>query len=121
MYSDGRQSSRSPTNSRSDTYRNGASGSDAPGRLNTRADSGPYQQRSSILESDERDDNDYEQAVYDTDEGPADTPRPTTRNEDPYVSALRYRFPNRPKTDYVYSKPAGPAGRIPLLLSYPSN
>ena len=113
MYSDGRQSTRSPTNSRSDSYRNGASVADAPGRLNPRADSGPYQRRSSILESDEREDNDYEQALYDSDEGPAETARPPAppRNEDPYVSALRYRFPNRAKSDYVYSKPAGPTSK----------
>ena len=111
MYSDGRQSPRSPTNSQSDSYRNGSSTA-APGRVNARGDSGPYQRRSSILESDEREDNDYEQAVYETDEGPTETPRPIPRNEDPYVSALRYRFPNRSKNDYVYSKPAGPTSKL---------
>lgn len=108
MYSDDRQSSRSPTNSRAGSYREGP-----VGRFTNRSDSGAYQQRSSIMEADEREDKEYDQPVYDSEDASVETPRPRPTNDDPYVSALHYRFRNRPKSDYVYSKPSGPPGRLP--------
>ncbi len=105
MSSAERQSTRSPTiTSRSDSYRDGPT-SRAAGR--------PYQQRSSITEENEREDNEYEEALDDVDEQ-SKPERPPQRSEDQYISALRYRFPNRAVTDYVYSKPVGPASMFNL-------
>jgi hypothetical protein len=101
MYSDERQSSRSPTTSRTDSYRDGP----AP-RTNGRG----YQLRSTITEQTERDDNEYEEALEDDEQARIEPP--PQRSEDQYIAALRYRFPNRPKSDYAYSKPPGPAGNF---------
>ncbi|CAF2642463.1 unnamed protein product [Rotaria sp. Silwood2] len=98
MLSAGRQSTRSPTTSQTDSY-----GAGSVPRTNGR----PYPQRSSINEENERDDNEYEPASDDIDEQER-TYRPPPRNEDPYLSALKLRFPNRPRTDYAYSRPSGP-------------
>ncbi|CAF1168232.1 unnamed protein product [Adineta steineri] len=98
MLSDERQSQRSPTTSRTGPYRDGPA---------SRATDRGYQQRSSIDEENDRD-NEYEEPSNDIDEETRNEPRPQ-RNEDPYISALRHRFPNRPKNDYSYSKPLGPS------------
>jgi hypothetical protein len=92
MYSDERHSTRSPTTSRTDSYREGPSLRPVG--------------RPSITE-DEREDNEYEQTPYNGDE-PSVADRPPPRSEDQYKSALQYRFPNRPKTDITYSRPPGP-------------
>ncbi|CAF0895467.1 unnamed protein product [Adineta ricciae] len=95
MFGDERESIRSPT-----TSRNGPMS-----RTNDRS----YQQRSSITEDTERDDNEYEEPSNDLDEQPSKIDRPPPPPQEQYISALRYRFPNRPKTDYAYSKPVAPA------------
>jgi hypothetical protein len=69
-----------------------------------------YQARSSITEENGREDNEYEEATNDLDGSPTNV-GPPQRSEDQYIAALRYRFPSRPKTDYAYSKPVGPAGK----------
>ncbi|CAF2080458.1 unnamed protein product [Rotaria magnacalcarata] len=97
MFSDERESTRSPTTSKTDSYRGGPM---------SRENDHPYQRRSSMSEENERDDNEYEAAPEDIDEPPRRGPPPP--REDQYIAALRYRFPNRPKTDYAYSKPLAP-------------
>lgn len=100
ILSDERQSTRSPTISRTDSYRDGP--------MSNPTDR-PYQQRSSITEDIEREDNDYEEPSNESGSQERDD-RPPPRREDQYIAALRYRFPNRPKTDYAYKQPVGPAG-----------
>ncbi|CAF1223167.1 unnamed protein product [Rotaria sordida] len=94
-----RQSIRSPTTSQVDSYGNGSIA-----RTNGR----PYQLRSSTIDEHEREDNEYDPTLDDIDEQER-TYRPPPRNEDPYISALKFRFPHRAKSDYVYSRPAGPS------------
>lgn len=101
MYNEDLQSTRSPSGSRSGSYADGPAS-----RNNARA----YQTRSSITEETARDDNEYEEPTDDADQSPPANDRPPQRPEDQYIAALRYRFPNRPKNDYAYSRPAGPLG-----------
>ena len=113
MYNDERQSTRSPTLSRTGSYTDGP----AP-RSNGRA----YQSRSSITEDIVREDNEYEEALDEVDASSTNV-RPPQRSEDQYIAALRYRFPNRPKNDYSYTKPSGPLGMfcsidLPSITSY---
>lgn len=106
MYNSRKPAARSPTNSPTDSLRETAE---------SRSGGGAYQQRSSLAEDEE---NDYEPANYNADDSPGETepvtPRPT---EDPYISALRHRFPNRPPGDYSYSKPVGPASMFEYSLN----
>lgn len=102
MYNEDLQSTRSPSGSRSGSYADGP-----PSRNNARA----YQTRSSITEETARDDNEYEEPNNGANESPQND-RPPPRAEDQYIAALRYRFPNRPKDDYAYSKPLGPIGMM---------
>lgn len=111
MHSDERQSTRSPTTSRSDSYRDGPT---------PRANGNAYQTRSSITEENGKGYNEYEETVDDVDDPPANV-RPPQRSEDQYIAALRYRFPNRPKTDYAYSKPLGPSGIFNKILFKKNN
>ncbi|CAM2718812.1 unnamed protein product [Rotaria socialis] len=97
MFGDERESTRSPTTSKTDSYRGGPM---------SRENDHPYQRRSSLNEEYERDDNEYEAAPEDISESQKKGPPPP--REDQYIAALRYRFPNRPKTDYAYSKPLVP-------------
>ncbi|CAF1296066.1 unnamed protein product [Rotaria sp. Silwood1] len=98
MLSAERQSTRSPTTSQTDSYGTG---------IASRANGRPYQQRSSITGENERQDDEYGTAPDDMDEQER-TYRPPPRNEDPYLSALKIRFPNRPRGDYAYTRPTGP-------------
>lgn len=100
MYNEDLQSTRSPSGSRSGSYADGPAS-----RINAR----PYQARSSITEETARDDNEYEEPTNEGDSSPA-IDRPPPPPQDQYIAALRYRFPNRSKNDYAYSKPLGPAG-----------
>jgi hypothetical protein len=101
MYNEDEQARRSPITSRAGPYNGGPIS-----RTNGRA----YQARSSITEETGREDNEYEEAPNESDVSPVNV-GPPPRSEDQYISALRYRFPNRPKSDYAYSKPAGPGGK----------
>ena len=101
MYNEDEQVIRSPLTSRAGSYNEG---------LTSRTNGRPYQARSSITEETGREDNEYEGAPNESDVPPVNV-GPPPRSEDQYISALRYRFPNRPKSDYAYSKPAGPAGK----------
>jgi hypothetical protein len=107
MYSEERQSSRSPTISRTDSYRDGPSS-----RINDRG----YQLRSTIPEYNGTDDNEYEETPGSVDES-ARNERPPQRSEDQYIAALRYRFPSRPKSDYAYSKPVAPGSKFNNIIS----
>src|SRR4051794_12671840 len=99
MYNDERQSTRSPTTSRTGSY------TDGPGsRINTR----PYQARSSITEDNIREDNEYEDGLHDINESTRSA-GPPQNSEDQYIAALKYRFPNRSKNDYAYRRPSGPS------------
>jgi hypothetical protein len=100
MASDERQSTRSPTTSRSDSYRDGTG---------LRSNGNPYNRRSSITDGN---DNEYEDPTNDVDDVP--NIRPPQRKEDQYLAALRHRFPNRPKTDYSYSRPIAAASMFKL-------
>ncbi|UJR09263.1 hypothetical protein I4U23_013509 [Adineta vaga] len=60
---------------------------------------------------DERDDNEYEEPSNDLEEQPRNDGPPLPA-QDQYISALRHRFPNRSKNDYVYSKPIGPSNQV---------
>ncbi len=99
MYNEDEQATRSTATSRTGSYNDGPLS-----RPNVRA----YQSRSSIIEENGQENNEYEETLDDPDRSPDNT-RPPQRSEDQYIAALRYRFPNRPKTDYAYSKPVGPA------------
>ncbi len=102
MYNDDLQSNRSQSGSRAGSYGNGPA---------TRNNGRGYQARSSIVEETGQDDNEYEGAPNAGDESPRNE-RPPQRSEDQYIAALRYRFPNRPKNDYSYTKPIGPTGML---------
>jgi hypothetical protein len=95
MASDERPSTRSPTTSRTDSYRDG---------LGSRTNANAYNRRSSITDGN---DNEYEEPGNDVDDRSIND-IPPQRREDQYIAALRHRFPNRPKTDYSYSRPVGP-------------
>jgi hypothetical protein len=100
MFSDVRRSAQSPTNSARDPYSE---------KITSRTNERRYGRPIESSEVDEQEDNDYEEAVYEDHDTSDEADRPLTRREDPYIAALRHRFPNRPKTDYVYSKPIGPS------------
>lgn len=102
MYSDERQSARSPTTSRTDSYGDGP---------RARTNGHAYQRRSSIIEENGSGDNEYEGGLEDAEE-PTPNVRPPQRAEDQYVAALQHRFPSRPKSDYSYSKPIGPISML---------
>lgn len=95
MLSDERLSMRSPTNSRTDSYQ------DRPTYKG-------YQRPQTISEEGETY-NEYETTADDDNERRKTEP-PPQRSEDQYMAALRYRFPNRSKSDYAYSKPNNPSG-----------
>ena len=97
MLSDERQSVHSLATSRSSSYRDGT------------ASRSSYQQRPSIAEENEEMYYEYDTALNVSDQQEK-SDRPPLPKEDPYLSALRYRFPNRSRGDYVYSKPASSIG-----------
>ena len=106
MYNSRKPAARSPTNSPTDSLRDTAE---------SRSGGGTYQRQSSLPEDEE---NEYEPATYNADDSPGETePVAPKRAEDPYISALRHRFPSRPPGDYSYTKPAGSTSMFEYILS----
>lgn len=103
MYNERQNIVRSPTGSRRGSYESGPKPA-----LNGR----PYQPHSLITEeAPPRDDNEYGEAIDEREEEPRSEPQPPRPKDDPYIEALRHRFPNRPKNDYAYTRPPGPLGK----------
>lgn len=96
MYNGRSPLTRVNNDSRSSLYGNGSNS----GRRDQRNQEPP-----SLDDVSERDENEYEEARDGSDGEETGKIVEPPRDEDPYIRALRYRFPNRSKKDYVYTRP----------------